>query len=116
MFSLSIVVGNTSLAFMYSNADRAAAAYELATQAAFGPSITIEDDFGQKLNANRDSIHAVVLEDLGKTKLAHIERMLINARIQVDAQKRAQTDDALKYASRPQGPAIQSPFNGGIIR
>lgn len=75
--------------------------------------VEICDDFGQKIDLPLASIHGFMLEDMEKSKLAHIERGLHQARTQARAQQMASTDPVLKTAAMGQGPAILSPMGNG---
>jgi hypothetical protein len=57
-----------------------------------------------------------MLEDTNKSALAHVERSLHHARVQVETQKRAQTDPKLRAGHA--GPAVLTPMgaNGGMFR
>lgn len=75
--------------------------------------IEIFDDFGQTINLVISSLHGFMLEDMEKSKLAHIERGLHQARTQARAQQMAVADPILKAAALGQGPAILQPMGNG---
>ena len=112
MFCLNIALGNTSWRLLFKDADTAKVAFTI-LDSRNDPDIKIEDDFGQTLVAHVDSMHGLMLEDLDKTKMAHVEMALHQERTKVLAQNMAQTDPALKAASARQGPAIIAPMGNG---
>ena len=72
--------------------------------------ISIADEFGQRATIDVDSIHGFMLEDMEKSKLAHIERGLHQARTQAKAQQAATQDPVLKSAAMMRGPAMIDPM------
>lgn len=100
MFSLSICMGSVVWAFRYKDTDKADQAFETVRQAT--AIVTVTDEFGQTATFNAEKISGVMLEDMKKSREAHIEQMLHNSSMQQEAQKRANT--------RPQSPSIVSPF------
>lgn len=109
MFSLSLIVGNTSIALMYTDAAKAKAAYDTIGTMAMGQTFELTDDFGQAITMQRSSIHAHLLEDLNKTKIAHVERLHFNDVVRAEAMKRAQTNQTTREAFRPPSPIIGMP-------
>jgi hypothetical protein len=75
----------------------------------------IIDDFGQIGTISGASICGIMLEDLDRSKLAHVEKGLHNARTQADYSKRVMADPS----ARPpgvQGPGILQPMGNGGFR
>ena len=72
--------------------------------------VTISDEFGQHASIDVASIHGFMLEDMEKSKLAHIERGLHQARTQAKAQQAATQDPVLKSAAMMRGPAMIDPM------
>lgn len=121
MFLITVIVGPAQWALMFrtpESTEVAKQALQTATQnAAVG--IMISDDFGQHLDVKSASIHGFLVEDLEKTKLAHVERSLHAGRTQALAQKACEADPAIRAALSARGPAILSPvgFPGnGMVR
>lgn len=75
--------------------------------------ISLVDEFGQRATFNVPSIHGFMLEDMEKSKLAHIERGLHQARTQARAQQAAAADPILKNAAMMQGPPMLAPMGNG---
>lgn len=56
-----------------------------------------------------------MVEDMDKTKMAHIEMALHQARTQIAGNKAAEADPAIRTASMMRGPAVINPMgNGGF--
>ena len=72
--------------------------------------VGISDEFGQGAMIDVASIHGFMLEDMEKSKLAHIERGLHQARTQAKAQQAATQDPVLKSAAMMRGPAMIDPM------
>ena len=109
MHSVTVVFGPASLRFMFRSKEKAEA---LRSFRCDHPTqdLLIDDDFGQHAEIRAASIHGVIIEDMDQSRLAGIELMLHNARIQASAQSRAQSDTQLRAAHR--GPAVISPVPG----
>lgn len=75
--------------------------------------ISLVDEFGQLATFDVSSIHGFMLEDMEKSKLAHIERGLHQARTQARAQQAAAADPVLKNAAMMQSPPMLSPMGNG---
>lgn len=117
MFSLSIFLGNASLALLFTNSEKAEAANSQIVAAAPGQTFELNDDFGHKLTMLRSSIHGWLLEDMNKSALAHQERALHEAKIKMSIQKAAQTHLGLREAFRPPSALpIVSPMGNGQFR
>jgi hypothetical protein len=112
MHCLTICFGpaGTTWALMFKTKEAAEAAYarEWVTP---GLGIEVVDDFEQNITIKTDDVHAVMLEDMSLSKLAHIERALHNVRTQAEGNKMAQADPALQHLTR--GPGIISPVPMG---
>ena len=115
MFCLNIALGNTSWRLLFKDAEKAKAAYDNLKPLPMSPAnIQVEDDFGQTACLSMSSIQGLMLEDMDKTKLAHVEMALHQARTQNLATKMAQSDQGLRASSMMQGPAVLNPMNGGF--
>ncbi|MFA5897705.1 MAG: hypothetical protein WC829_01200 [Hyphomicrobium sp.] len=113
MFCLNIALGNTSWRLLFKTEDRARLVYEVISNPVI-ENLILDDDFGQQLCAKVAHIHGFMLEDMDKTKLAHVEMALHQARTQILATKMAQSDQGLRTSSMMQGPAVLNPMNGGF--
>lgn len=120
MYSISICFGPTGTiwSLLFRTQESAEKVHEciLAAIAEGGIIVSCADDFGQSFASPTAKIHGVVFEDMNRSKLAHQERMLHDARTKAGAQKTAQSDPQLRQAMQPAGPGIVSPFlpNGGM--
>lgn len=102
MFSVNVAIGNVSWALVYNNEEGARQAFNaIKTEHQFpgGPSLVVEDDYGQTLSIVPDKLVGLMLEDWNKTKLGHIERALHSQRTQLEAQKRWERDPAAQTRS-----------------
>ena len=122
--SLSVVFGSMSWRLLYSKEENATRDYSALTSAIlkdktqqFTAHVSIElvDDFGQKICINTNSLHGCMLEDLDKTKLGNVEFALHGARANADAQKRAESDPALRAARNPSHMPLISPMGNGPL-
>lgn len=93
-------------------ADKAFIDLETAKKENIG-TIAVTDEFGQRATIDVKSIHGFMLEDMEKSKLAHIERGLHQARTQARANQAAAVDPVLKNAAAMQSPAMLSPMGNG---
>jgi len=112
MHTLTVVVGNVSWGLLFKTEEAAAAAAKELFQSRslehqWAP---LSDDFGQKVWIKLESLHAYLLEDMDETKVAHVQRALFQAKVQLAAQQAAEHDPGLR---RPIQSPIMSPFNGG---
>jgi hypothetical protein len=103
-------------ALLFNDKNRAEESFAAATSIA--DKVVLVDDFGQQAAFNTQSIHAVMLEDLDKSRLAHCERTLHQARTQAKAQELAESDSILRAArARQAGSPVLMPVgisgNGG---
>lgn len=118
MFSITLVVGNSSVPWtlLFKNEESfAVAETAVKTVISDGGLFRITDDYGQTVQASDSLIQGVMFEDLDKSKLAHIAFALHRQRIQIDAQKAAEADPAIRQARMSQGPQVISPMgNGGM--
>ena len=115
MYLLTVVFGPSptpwSLLFEKPElADKAFADLETVKHRASDGVVTIADEFGQRTVIDIASIHGFMLEDMEKSKLAHIERGLHQARTQAKAQQAATQDPVLKSAAMMRGPAMIDPM------
>lgn len=113
MWTLTVAVGNIPWALMFKTREAANDSFAVVTAY---QDADIEDDFGQRLRVRAGSVLGAVLEDMDKSKIAHIERALHHARMQHEGQKMAQADATLRMGQA--GPAILTPGfgNGGFPR
>ena len=109
MFSLTIAFGpaNITWTLMFRTEDSAVAAS--VNMHDKSDRVSINDDFGQSLNVERNTIHGWMSEDMNLSKLAHIERALHQARTQAEGQTMAESDNTLRAARARQGSAILTP-------
>jgi len=117
MFCLNIAVGSTVWALLFNDETKARDSLawirqKPTTTHTFTPSIecALEDDFGQTFVAPFNAIHGCMLEDLDKTRLAHIERALHQQLTQLEAQKRWEQHPAHRAMAR--GPGVIAPGFG----
>lgn len=113
MFIINVALGNTSWRLLFKEEGTAVSAYDSAMEAG-RELISIVDDFGQHMTASAASIHGVMLEDMDKTKMAHVEMALHQARTQGLATKMAQTDPTLK-ANAAMSPSVLDPMGNGFM-
>lgn len=122
MYNLTIHFGPNAVAWSFLFKDK-----EKAEQARQGADVAmcqnegffIEDEFGQR--ASVSGIHGVLLEDMEAGQEARIVRGIDQAKGQLRANKRAQTDPEVQAFMREQqrSPAIIDPMgrpNGGFHR
>ena|ERR1700686_2107450 len=117
MWTLTVAVGNIPWALMFKTEESANVAVKtINTKFGDGNAIYVADDFGQQGFFFPSAIGGYMLEDMNKSKLAHIERALHHARMQHEGQKLAQADAVLRMGNA--GPAILQPGfgNGGFPR
>lgn len=113
MFCLNIALGNTSWRLLFKNEEPAKCAYALISNPNI-ENLIIDDDFGQQFCAKVKAIHGFMIEDMDKTKLAHIEMALHQERTRIAATKAAQVDPAIRNAQAAHGPAIINPMGNGF--
>ena len=109
MHSITVIVGSASLRFLFKSKEKAETFKNFKTDHPT-QDLHIDDDFGQHGEFKATSIHGVLIEDMDVSKLAAVEIMLHNTRIQATAQHRAQSDSQLRSAQ--QGPRVLSPMGG----
>ena len=115
MFIINVALGNTSWRLLFKDEEKARTAFaEMQPRASADIGFIIEDDFGQTLCSTAKAIYGLMFEDMDKTKLAHVEMALHQARTQNLATKMAQSDQSLRASSMMQGPAILNPMNGSF--
>lgn len=114
MYNLTIHFGPNAVAwsFLFKDKDRAILAITATKQRQ-----TIVDDYGQFAEITGE-IHGILLEELETGEEARIIRGLTQARGQMRANKRAQSDPELQQLQREsqRGPGVITPFstNGGF--
>ena len=109
MHSITVIVGPASLRFLFRTKEKAESFKNFKTDHPT-QDLHIDDDFGQHGEFKALSIHGVLIEDMDQSKLAAVELMLHNARIQNSAQQRAQSDQGLVRG----GPRVLSPIPGNM--
>lgn len=121
MFAITVSHGVQAWRLLYKTEEKADAIYRHLTgpidkTTSFNGEIykSAADDFGQCAAFKLDAITGVMLENLDESKLANVELGLHQQRTQVAFQQRAESDPAIRAASRRQGPAVIDPtgFNG----
>lgn len=116
MFCLTVAVGNIPWALMFKTEESANVAF-IALDTFTTDAVRVTDDFGQTLVVRDSALQGMMLEDMDKSKLAHIERALHHARMQQEGQKLAAADAQLRAGQH--GPSIIAPMggmNGGFPR
>ena len=113
MFIINVALGNTSWRLLFKDEQRALGALALFNDE--DQIVKVFDDFGQSLETKMSRVHGVMLEDMDKTKMAHVEMVLHQARAQNLATKMAQSDPALK-TNAGMSPSVISPMNGFMPR
>lgn len=117
MHSLTIWFGHgttTAIRLLYKDAAKAKEALQTTALRTDAP-VMVVDSYGQQFVATGNEIIATLLEDLDESKVGTIEYALHNARIQAQANLRAQNDPAIKSAQLG-GRGSVLPFDpmGGI--
>ena len=111
MWCVTVAVGNIPWALMFKTEDSAAAASQklsVCFEQSDSALTILADDFGQTLCVGPAALHGWMLEDMDKSKLAHIERALHHARMQQEGQKLAAADAQLRQGQH--GPSIIAPM------
>ena len=108
MFAVNIALGATVWRLLFKEEAPALEAYRLISEPGI-ENLMLEDSFGQKFCAKVDAIHGFMLEDMDKAKMANVELFLHQQRVQVLAQKAAQSDPGLRAASMMNGPRVLDP-------
>jgi hypothetical protein len=119
MFSIAITFGPAASMWvlMYKTEENAQSAWTVlqgtpreATLVGYKTTpVEVIDDFGQTIRVNPDVISGMMLEDMHKSQLAHIERALHQARMQAKGSEMAANDHVLRNARAQQGPGIITP-------
>jgi hypothetical protein len=107
--SITVIVGPASLRFLFRTKEKAEVFKNFKTDHPT-QDLHIDDDFGQHAEFKALSIHGILIEDMDQSKLAAVELMLHNTRIQNTAQHRAQSDPGIART----GPRVLSPIPGGM--
>ena len=114
MHMLTVVFGPASISWMFQEPEKADAIFADIEGARIAKtSIAFTDDFGHRASIDGATICGMLLEDMEKSKMARVEHTLHNTRIQMLANKMAQSDPALRAASMMQGPAVLQPMGNG---
>jgi len=111
MFIINVALGNTSWRLLFKDEQGALNALALFNEE--DQIVKVSDDFGQSLETKMSRVHGVMLEDMDKTKMAHVEMALHQARTQGLATKMAQHDPALK-AQSTMSPNVLNPMGNGF--
>lgn len=110
MFTITIAAGNSgsvTLTFKgEATAQAAANAYEAASPMT---SVSLEDDFGQRVLVMKP-VAIFLFADLKQVREAQVLQAVHAAETQAMAQARAMESPVLKQNMHRQGPAIMSPF------
>lgn len=119
MFCITIKFKNepSSWTLLYNSDEAMRAAWSRSSRETdSGMHYILADEFGQECSIPTACVAAVMLEDLNKSMLAHVERAIHNARTQAKAQQLALSDPVLKTAAmtRGQSPAMFSPQGNGF--
>lgn len=115
MFIVNVALGNTSWRLLFKDEAKALGEFNLiCAQLHEASPIKMQDEFGQTFFGNTSAIHGVMFEDMDKTKMAHVEMALHQARTQGLATKMAQHDPALKAQSNMGGPSVLNPMGNGF--
>ena len=109
MFAVNIALGNTVWRLLFKEEKTAKLAFNHIHDKGMYPQ-TIFDDFGQMFTSSFDKLNGVMFEDLDQSKLANIELFLHQQRVQVAAQKAAQSDPGLRASAAMGGPSVLTPF------
>ena len=110
MFCVNIALGSTVWRLLFKDAAKAQAAFQLTWNRNVGDITAIEDDFGQVCNFPAAECIGSMFEDLDKAKMANVELFLHQQRVQVLAQKAAQSDPGLRAASMMNSPRVLDPM------
>jgi hypothetical protein len=116
MFSITLVVGNSSVPWtlLFKTEEGAMKIANDLGAMHEGDISSLSDDFGQTVVAGK--VAGWMVEDMDKSKLAHIAFALHRARMQVEMQKASEADPALRMARLGGGPGVITPMgpNGGF--
>jgi hypothetical protein len=110
MYCITLIVGAVPFRFVFHKEETAREAVA-ATRGS--PAITLRDDFGQEFFGTPGSVTGFIVEDMEKSKLAHVEFALHQQRMQNLAQKMASADPSLRASSAMNGPGVLTPFQRG---
>lgn len=115
MYNLSIFFGPSPVPaqFLFKDKEKAIL-YHNTIASNLQEDVVVYDDYGQTALFTKNTIHAVILEDMELGEESRIQRGLSQARGQAKANERARTDPTLRSLTNGQGPAILSP--GGFGR
>ena len=115
MFSITITYGHSERNLLFKTKE----SFEAARAKVMAPNVAefdrerlhLIDDYGMECIVQRASIHGAMFEDMDHTKLAHVERGLHQARLQIAADKAGMSDPGIAAAMRGRmgGPAVLAP-------
>lgn len=115
MFTLTLAVGSAQWPLVFKTEEGATTAmaniHHLSNPQ---DRIAIVDDFGQTALIQTSGFHGALLEDMEKVKLAHIERQLYAAKLQIATQKAAQSDPTILAHQRGMGSSASILTPGGL--
>ena len=115
MYAVNIALGTTVWRLLFKTEEKAREAFAFvqnplpSTSSLKNAAFKVEDDYGQTMGWTEGAIAAMMFEDLDQSKLANIELFLHQQRVQVAAQKAAQSDPGLKASSLMNGPSVLTP-------
>jgi hypothetical protein len=114
MFSVTIAFGasNVPWTLLYKTEDQLNSAKSTFEMSPPGSVIRLRDDYGQEISIDRNSIHAVMFEDMRQSKMAHIERALFQKRMEIEANNMGRADPAIAAAMQSRGPSVITPAFG----
>lgn len=113
MFAVNIALGNTVWRLLFKDEEKAKTLYEGLSSISSGvETICLKDDFGQICIIKVEAFNGAMFEDLDKAKMANVELFLHQQRVQVMAQKAAQSDPGLRASATMNGPSVLTPFAG----
>ena len=110
MFCINVAIGNLCWRLLYKDEDTAKGVFEALQHPNHEAGSLIKDDFGQTAVIKAGNVSAFMLEDMDKAKMANVELFLHQQRVQVMAQKAAQSDPGLRAASMMNGPRVLDPM------
>jgi hypothetical protein len=111
MHCITLIVGSLPFRFVFQKENTARELVAALEPGVGNDYVLLADDFGQEFYGRRSSINGCILEDMEKSKLAHVEFALHQQRMQNLAQKMASADPGLRSMSN--GPGVVTPFPRG---
>lgn len=112
MYAVNISLGTTVWRLLFKDEEKAKTLYEGLREIPDGVgTVCSEDDFGQLCIIKVEAFNGAMFEDLDKAKMANVELFLHQQRVQVMAQKAAQSDPGLRANTMMgQSPSVLTPF------